>query len=118
MAGVKLGAGARVVGFQAVDAAADNVVVTVAGSAGSLPGAEAGSVKVTPYADYPAKGRATGGVRCHRFVRGEDALLLGWAGPAPPMAASANGVAVELPEATGRRDGSGTPAGAPIAAVG
>jgi DNA gyrase subunit A len=118
MAGVKLGAGAWVVGFQAVDAAADNVVVTVAGSAGSLPGTEAGSVKVTPYADYPAKGRATGGVRCHRFVRGEDALLLGWAGPAPPMAASANGVAVELPEATGRRDGSGTPAGAPIAAVG
>ncbi len=106
-----------VVAFMAVDPSADNVVVTVAGSSGSLPGTEAGSVKVAPYAEFPAKGRATGGVRCHRFVRGEDALLLGWAGAAPARAASANGVAVALPEATGKRDGSGTPAPAPIAAV-
>jgi DNA gyrase subunit A len=33
------------------------------------------------------------------------------------MAAAATGVAVELPDATGRRDGSGTPAAQPIAAV-
>jgi DNA gyrase subunit A len=117
IAGVKLGAGATVVGFWAVDPAADNVVVTVAGAAGALPGTEAGSVKVTPFTEYPAKGRATGGVRCHRFLRGEDALKIGWAGAAPPHAASANGVAVELPEPTGRRDGSGTPAAAPIAAI-
>jgi DNA gyrase subunit A len=32
------------------------VVVTVAGSAGALPGASAATVKVTPYAEYPAKG--------------------------------------------------------------
>ena len=117
MAGIKLGSGDTVVAFMAVDPSADNVVVTVAGSSGSLPGTEAGSVKVAPYAEFPAKGRATGGVRCHRFVRGEDALLLGWAGTAPARAASANGVAVALPEATGKRDGSGTPAPAPIAAV-
>jgi DNA gyrase subunit A len=117
VAGVKVGAGDGVVSFTAVDPAADNVVVTVSGSSGSLPGTEAGSVKVTPYAEYPTKGRATGGVRCHRFVRGEDALLLAWAGPAPARAASANGVPVELPEAHGRRDGSGTPAPAPIASV-
>ncbi|USQ77609.1 DNA gyrase/topoisomerase IV subunit A [Ornithinimicrobium cryptoxanthini] len=117
IAGIKLSAGASVRGFWAVDPAADNVVVTVSGSANSLPGTESGSVKVTPYAEYPAKGRATGGVRCHRFLRGEDTLLLGWAGPTPPMAASGSGVAVDLPEATGRRDGSGTPASAPIARV-
>jgi len=117
MAGIKLSSGAAVVGFWAVDPAADNVVVTVSGTSSALPGTQTGAVKVTPYAEYPAKGRATGGVRCHRFLRGEDTLLLGWAGAAPPMAASGNGVAVELPEATGKRDGSGSPASAPIAAI-
>ncbi|WP_109472947.1 DNA gyrase/topoisomerase IV subunit A [Ornithinimicrobium cavernae] len=117
IAGVKLSAGASVVGFWAVDPSGDNVVVTVSGSSGSLPGTQTGSVKVTPYAEYPAKGRATGGVRCHRFLRGEDTLLLGWVGAAPAMAASGNGVPVELPEATGKRDGSGTQAGAPITAI-
>ena len=72
---------------------------------------------MTPYAEYPAKGRATGGVRCHRFLKGEDTLVLAWVGAAPARAAAANGVAVELPAATGRRDGSGAPAATPIAAV-
>jgi len=80
-------------------------------------GTEPGSLKVTPYAEYPAKGRATGGVRCHRFLRGEDMLILGWVGGSPARAAAANGVALELPEATGKRDGSGLPAAAPIAAI-
>jgi DNA gyrase subunit A len=82
-----------------------------------LPGTEAGSVKVTPYAEYPAKGRATGGVRCHRFLKGEDQLLLAWVGQGPAKAGAANGSAVDLPEPTDRRDGSGMPAPAPIAAV-
>ena len=53
------------------------------GSSGALPGTEPGSLKVTPYSEYPAKGRATGGVRCHRFLRGEDTLVLAWVGAAP-----------------------------------
>ncbi len=118
VAGIRLAPGAGVVGFHAVDPAAENVVVTVAGSAGALPGTEAGSVKVTDMWAYPSKGRATGGVRCQRFLRGEDVLTLGWAGAAPPLAASANGVAVDLPETGDKRDGSGVPAAAPIAAVG
>ena len=117
MAGVRLAAGARAVWFGAVDPARESVVVTVSGSSAALPGTDAGSVKVTPYSEYPAKGRGTGGVRCHRFLRGEDVLMLAWAGPAPARAAAATGVAVDLPDATGRRDGSGTPAGQPIAAV-
>jgi DNA gyrase subunit A len=74
-------------------------------------------VKVTPFAEYPGKGRATGGVRCHRFLKGEDALILAWAGAAPARAAAASGSPVDLPEATGRRDGSGSPAAQPIVAV-
>ena len=66
---------------------------------------------MTPFAEYPAKGRATGGVRCHRFLKGEDTLLIAWAGAAPARAAAASGAPVDLPEATGRRDGSGMPGG-------
>ncbi len=117
IAGVRLGAGHRVVFFGAVDPSRESVVVTVAGSSGSLPGTQPGSVKVTPVAEYPTKGRATGGVRCHRFLRGEDVLLLAWAGAAPAAAAAASGVPVALPEPSGRRDGSGVPAPQVIAAV-
>jgi len=117
MAGIKLAAGARAVFFAAVDPQVTNLVVTSSGSSGALPGTEPGSLKVTPYAEYPAKGRATGGVRCHRFLRGQDTLILGWVGRSPATAAAANGVALELPEATGKRDGSGTPAATPIDAI-
>jgi len=117
MAGVKLAAGAHAVFFAAVDPQATNLVVTSSGSSGALPGTEPGSLKVTPYAEYPAKGRATGGVRCHRFLRREDTLILGWAGGSPARAAAANGVALELPEATGKRDGSGVPTATPIGAI-
>ncbi|MEO3939140.1 DNA topoisomerase IV subunit A [Dermatophilaceae bacterium Soc4.6] len=117
MAGIKLTTGQRVTFFGVVDPGSDPLVVTSSGASGALPGTEAGSLKVTPYADYPAKGRATGGVRCHRFLRGEDALVLAWVGGQPARAAAANGVAVQLPTADGRRDGSGTPAPAVIHAV-
>ena len=95
----------------------DAVVVTASGSSTALPGTEPGSVKVTPFTEYPTKGRGTGGVRCHRFLRGEDALVFAWAGTAPARAAAASGAPIDLPEATGRRDGSGTPGSQPIAAV-
>jgi DNA gyrase subunit A len=115
IAGVKLATGARATWFGALDPA-DAVVVTISGSSSALPGTEAGSVKVTPFTEYPGKGRATGGVRCHRFLKGEDTLVFAWAGPAPALAAAASGAPVDLPEATGRRDGSGTPGSQPVVA--
>ena len=117
IAGVRLAAGQRAVSFTAFTPDEHAVVVTVSGSGTALPGTEAGSAKVTPFSEYPAKGRATGGVRCHRFLKGEDTLVLAWAGPGPAMAAAASGAPVDLPEANGRRDGSGLPAPQPIAAV-
>src|SRR6266700_2806899 len=134
MAGVRLTAGASVVWFGAVDAVAaagtpsgslgppgsysPAVVVTVAGSAGALPGARAGSVKVTPLHEFPGKGRATGGVRCHRLLKGEDMLVMAWAGPAPAVGASESGAPVELPDPVGRRDGSGVPLTGPLFVLG
>jgi DNA gyrase subunit A len=117
MAGIRLAAGASVVFFGAVDTSQEAAVVTIAGSSGALPGTEAGSAKVTPYPEYPTKGRATSGVRCHRFLRGEDQLLLAYAGALPVRAAAANGVPLELPEPQGKRDGSGSPLPQPVAAV-
>jgi len=116
--GVRLNPGVTAVFFGALDPVADAVVVTVSGSRSALPGTESGSVKVTPVQDYPGKGRATGGVRCHRFLRGEDTLIFAWAGVAPARAAAASGAPIDLPPTTGRRDGSGTPAPQPLAAAG
>jgi DNA gyrase subunit A len=120
MAGIKLGLGASAVFFGVVptgEAGAVAEVVTVSGSSKALPGTDPGAVKVTSFTEYPGKGRATGGVRCHRFLKGEDALLIAWAGPGPAWAAAASGAPVDLPTADGRRDGSGVPVGQPIAAV-
>jgi DNA gyrase subunit A len=131
MAGVRLSPGASVVWFGVVDADAASgtpvgapgtyspaVVVTVAGSAGALPGTAAASVKVTPLHEFPGKGRATGGVRCHRFLKGEDMLVMAWAGPAPAVAATDSGAPVELPAPVGKRDGSGVPLARQVAVIG
>ncbi|GAA1911115.1 DNA topoisomerase IV subunit A [Nocardioides lentus] len=121
IAGVKLAAGATVRFFGTLPGGwqdrEGDVVVTVSGSATALPGTEAGAAKVTPFAEYPAKGRATGGVRCHRFLKGEDTLLAAWVGPGPARAAADSGVPVDLPPAEGRRDGSGVPLPQPVASL-
>ena len=117
MSGVRVSAESFVVFFGAVDAQAENSVVTVAGSSAALPGTDAGYLKVSAFSEFPAKGRGTGGVRCHRFLRGVDTLILAWVGPEPAIAAAATGVAVELPSASDKRDGSGSAPPQSIAAV-
>jgi DNA gyrase subunit A len=118
MAGIRLAGGAQAVFFGAVPADVEAVVVTIAGSSAALPGTDTGSAKVASYSEYPPKGRGTGGVRCHRFVRGEDIVLAAWAGRPPAKATAGSGVAVELPDANGKRDGSGTPLAVPVYAIG
>jgi DNA gyrase subunit A len=117
VAGVKLSAGAAVVAFGAVTDVESATVVTVGGSGDALPGTENGSVKVSPLSIYPAKGRATGGVRCQRLLKGDTALILAWVGDGAPMACATSGSPIDLPEPDQRRDGSGVPASQPIAAV-
>jgi DNA gyrase subunit A len=107
MAGIKLTDGAKVISFTAVDPAVDAVVFTVAGSRGTLDDSVQTTAKLTPFDQYPRKGRATGGVRCQRFLKGEDCLSLAWAGAVPARAAQKNGMPADLPEMDPRRDGSG-----------
>lgn len=120
IAGIKLTTDDKVLffGLANSETSAGDLVVTVAGTGDSLPGTEAGMVKVTPFALYPAKGRATGGVRCQRFLKGINRLLRAWAGPAPAVASAGNGNPVPLPELDPRRDGSGTSGTQPISGLG
>ncbi|OON75121.1 DNA gyrase/topoisomerase IV subunit A [Streptomyces tsukubensis] len=117
MTGVKLTPGAKVISFSAVDPAADAVVFTIAGSRGTLDDSVQTTAKVTPFDQYPRKGRATGGVRCQRFLKGEDCLSFAWTGTVPARAAQRNGTPAELPEIDPRRDGSGVSLGKPVSAV-
>jgi len=94
------------------------VVVTVADGQSDLLGSAPGSVKVTPLSEYPTKGRGTAGVRAHRMLKGENAVVLAWAGASPALAASKAGVARALPTEFGRRDGSGVPVDQRIEAIG
>ena len=118
MAGMRLGTGASAVFGGVVPAGCpDPCIVTVAAPGSALPGTVAGSVKTSDLADVPAKGRGTGGVRIHRFVRGEDHVVLAWAGSGPPLACTPAGLPMDLPADRGRRDASGTPLATPLGAV-
>ncbi|MDQ0612749.1 DNA gyrase subunit A [Microbacterium sp. W4I4] len=117
MAGVKIGGSAEVVSFTVVSDAESAEVVTVSGSEGMLAGADAGRAKVSSFADFPGKGRATGGVRAHAFLKGEDRLSLAWVG-VDPHAIGTDGAARQLPEPGAKRDGSGQPLDAVIGSIG
>jgi DNA gyrase subunit A len=133
MSGIKLTEGAHVAAFNVVPAgkvawtyeegdngltsASGAVVLTVAGDGEALPGTENGAAKITPLEMYPTKGRATGGVRSQRFLKGQDTLILAWVGPYPLHASTDGGTPVELPKPDMRRDGSGVDLTSPIAFI-
>jgi DNA gyrase subunit A len=118
MAGIKLGAGATAIFFGAVDPGSDVSVVTISTPVDTLPGADPGRGKVSSLRDFPAKGRATGGVRAHSFLKGEAALALAWVGPAPALAVGGDGSARILPDAGAKRDASGAPLEGVVGSVG
>lgn len=110
MAGIKLSENDRVIFFGVVPANAEHTVVaTIAAGSQTLPGTSGQSVKLTEFAEFPSKGRATAGVRAHRFVKGEDHLRLGFAGQGPARASSTAGIVRALPTEYAKRDGSGAP---------
>jgi DNA gyrase subunit A len=100
------------------DAAAEAVVVTIAGHSDTLPGTDPGSAKVSDFSEFPPKGRATGGVRAQRFLKGEDVLHLAWVGRSPALAVGADGSSRQLPDGGAKRDASGQPLESVVAAIG
>jgi DNA gyrase subunit A len=130
MAGIRLSPGATVLTAAVVapSSLAEAVVLTVGGTAPARrrgaptawtgPAAVTGTVKTTLLSEFAAKGRGTGGVRCHRLGSDEQLLLAAVAVP-PLRAVSASGVPVVLPDGVlGRRDGGGVALRTGIAAVG
>jgi len=118
MAGINLGPQATAIFFGAVDPGSDVSVVTISTPVDTLPGADPGRGKVSSLREFPGKGRATGGVRAHTFLKGEGSLMLAWVGPAPALAVGSDGAARVLPESGAKRDASGTPLDGVIGSVG
>ncbi|HEY9476995.1 MAG TPA: DNA topoisomerase IV subunit A [Microbacteriaceae bacterium] len=118
MAGIRLSAGATVIFFTSVTVSEDAVVATVSTSSTILPGVDAGRAKVSALTEFPVKGRATGGVRAHSFLKGEDVLSVAWAGPQPALAVAGDGVVRALPDAGAKRDASGALLDAEIGSIG
>lgn len=118
MAGINLGAKATAIFFTAVDPGADVVVATISTPTETLAGADPGRAKVSRLAEFPPKGRATGGVRAHTFLKGESALALAWVGPAPALAVGTDGSLRTLPDAGAKRDASGSPLDAVVGSIG
>ena len=116
VSGMKLN-GSHLVFGGVVDPSEKNVIATVSGSSQALPGTELGNAKVTYLSEYPAKGRATAGVRCHKFRSGEDLVLNAWAGVGPARGATSSGMPAFLPDPDDRRDGTGSPLALPIDSI-
>ena len=117
MAGIRVTSGEQVIAFGVARSSEEAVVVTIAGTAGALAGADSGSGKVSAFSEFPPKGRGTGGVRAQRFLKGEDTLRLAWVG-VEPRAVGTDGAVRKLPDAGAKRDASGIPLAAVVGALG
>jgi DNA gyrase subunit A len=98
MAGIKLAPEQSAIAFSVVlaDEKAKTMVTTYTGQ----------TIKTSAFGEFPAKGRATGGVRSHKFLRGESSLRLASVSVGGLLYAS-DGKEVPLPKPS-KRDASGT----------
>lgn len=98
MAGIKLAPEQSAIAFSVVfaDEKAKTMVTTYTGQ----------TIKTSAFSEFPAKGRATGGVRSHKFLRGESSLRLAAVSVGGLLYAS-DGKEVPLPKPS-KRDASGT----------
>lgn len=120
VAGINLAEGASLIHFgvvplESVDSA---FVLTAACSDATLAGTDPGSVKVSLLSEFPTKGRATGGVRAQKLLKGEDKLYVAWSGVSAPKCASGNGSPIDISTELSKRDASGTKLATAIASVG
>ena len=119
IAGINLSESSTVISFGVVTDPEQTQVITAAKSESTLAGIDGGSLKRSMLSEFPTKGRATGGVRAHKFIRNEDHLYFASLADLDPLGASADGkpidiLAIEL----AKRDASGTTIDMAIASVG
>ena len=116
VAGINLANGSYAVFFGSVQSG--DVVVTAANNSSALPSTDPGSAKLSALEEFPAKGRATGGVRSHKFIRNEDQIYFAWAGNKSHLASTIDGKPIELELVSSKRDASGTKLSSTIGAIG
>ncbi len=116
VAGINVAKGAEAIFFGAVEENA--VVVTAANNSSALAGTDSGSAKLSALSEFPMKGRATGGVRAHKFIRNEDQLYFAWAGNQELLASTADGKPIDPSLESAERDASGTKLATPLGAIG
>ena len=92
-------------------------LVTAANSSSSLGKTDAGTVKITPIKTYPKQGRGSKGVRCHKFLKGEDQLYFAKFAGADTTIFDDSEKAIKAPAVESKRDGSGKKTAAFIAAA-
>jgi DNA gyrase subunit A len=118
MAGIKLSDGATAIFFTSIKITKDTQVLTAASNSESLGAVDAGSAKISEISEFPPKGRATGGVRAHKFIRDENLLYFAYVGNSPVLGSTSAGKPLETPEYLSKRDSSGTPLSATIVSAG
>ncbi|CAB4690239.1 MAG: DNA topoisomerase 4 subunit A [Actinobacteria bacterium] len=116
VAGINLAKGSEAVYFGAVDDTA--VVITAANNSSAIAGTDSGSAKLSELSEFPMKGRATGGVRAHKFIRNEDQVYFAWAGNPEFLASAADGKPIEFDLEPSKRDASGSKIASPLGAIG
>lgn len=109
MAGVKLLEGERVLSFNVIARGEQETaqVITLT---------DAGHGKASPYALFPQKGRATGGVRSQAFLKSDKELVFAEVIPSIFLFDSM-GRRIHLPESNLKRDASGKPVKEDFAAL-
>jgi DNA gyrase subunit A len=105
MAGIKTQS--EVVFFGVVKPKAKNIVFTIANSSKSLPGTDPGALKVSKLDEFPKKGRATGGMRSHKFTKSRDQISLAFVGPENFQLLDPKGKALGIEYEIQKRDTSG-----------
>jgi DNA gyrase subunit A len=105
MAGIKTES--EVIFFGVLKPKDKNIVFTIANSSKSLPGTDPGAFKVSKIDEFPKKGRATGGMRSHKFTKARDQIALAFVGPETFQLLDAKGKAIGIEYEIQKRDTSG-----------
>ena len=118
MAGIKLSDGAKAIYFTSLKTSKNTHVLTAASNSESLGAVDSGSAKLSALSEFPAKGRATGGVRAQKFIRDENQLYFAHVGEGPILACASSGKPLDVTTTLAKRDASGTPLSATIISAG
>lgn len=115
MAGISLSEDDEVIYFDKVRET--GFLVTAACSGSALPGTDPGSGKKTPIDEFPRKGRATGGVRSQKLLKGEDHLYFAAQAKNESTVFDVSGKEIKFDLEVAKRDASGSRLGASLGRI-